>query len=149
MNQVTTYTVRSKNTRTVWRFKYYLNGALNEFSILEGLLTERQLEWFFRSGNFPYYEDQMKLWQVKLRGNFEIVVGESDLTFEALYEMYNYKVKRVSAEKAFDKLKEADVIKCFLAIKGYDTYLQKRGVAKAHLSTFINQRYFDDDWNKA
>lgn len=145
----TTYTVKSKNSTTVWRFKYHLNGSLNEFKILEGIPTEKQFDWLFKKGQFPYYESQIKDWEKKLKDNFEILKGEPELTFEALWNLYNLKVKRIESEKAFKKLKEAEVIKCFLAVPGYDKYLQKRQTGKAHLSTFINQRYFEDDWSKA
>ncbi len=148
-DQLITYTVKSKNSATVWRFKYHLNGTLNEFKVLEGIPSEVQFNWLFKKGNFPYYETQIKEWETKLKANFEIVKGEPVLTFEALWDKYNLKVKRIESEKAFKKLKEADVIKCFLAVPGYDKYLQRKGTGKAHLSTFINQRYFEDDWSKA
>lgn len=148
-DQITIYTVKSKNSDTVWVFKYFLNGTLNEFKVLEGIPSEKQFNWLFKLGNFPYYEIQMNNWQAKLKANFEIVKGEPILTFEALWDLYQNKVKRVESEKQFNKLKEADIIKCFLSIPGYNKYLQKKGIAKAHLSTFINQRYFEDDWSKA
>ena len=149
MEQLTTYTVKSKNSDNVWIFKYDLNGFLKEFNRLEGELSEIQIRWFFVKGNFPYDEQLIKSWRLKLKANFEITIGESDLSFEALWNLYDHKVKRVEAEKQFSKLKEADVIKCFLSIKGYNKYLQKKGTGKAHLSTFINQRYFEDEWQKA
>jgi hypothetical protein len=149
MEQLTTYTVKAKNTQTVWVFKYHLNGSLNEFKVLEGLPTEKQFDWLFKKGNFPYYEEQIKDWIKKLKANFEILKVDPVFSFEMVWNLYNNKVKRVEAEKQFNKLKQADVIKLFLSIPGYDKYLQKKGVSKAHLSTFINQRYFEDDWSKA
>ena len=149
MEQLTSYTVKSKNSDNVWIFKNDLNGFLKEFNRLEGELSQTQVQWFFFKGNFPYDEQLIKSWRLKLKANFEITIGESDLSFEALWNLYDHKVKRVEAEKQFSKLKEADVIKCFLSIKGYNKYLQKKGTGKAHLSTFINQRYFEDEWQKA
>lgn len=80
---------------------------------------------------------------------FEVEKSPPDLSFESLWNLYDYKVKKFEAEKAFAKLKLSDIIKCFLAVPGYDKYLQNKGVAKAHLSSFINKRYFEDQWNKA
>lgn len=147
MEQLKIYTVKSKNSSTVWEFKYHLNGVLNEFKVLDGELSEKQLEWLFKQGQFPYWEFQINIWEQKLKANFEIIKGEPDLTFEALWSKYNFKVKRIEAEKAFSKLKKPDIIKVFIAVPGYDKYLQKKQTAKAHLSTFINQRYFEDDWS--
>ncbi len=83
------------------------------------------------------------------KDKFEIEVSPAKLDFETLWNLYDNKVKKFESEKSFKKLKEADIIKCFLSVPGYNKYLQRKGVAKAHLSTFINQRYFEDDWSKA
>lgn len=149
MEQLTIYTVKAKNTQTVWVFKYHLNGSLNEFKVLEGLPSPVQFDWLFKKGNFPYYEDQIKDWIKKLKANFEILKLDPVFSFEMVWNLYNNKVKRHEAEKQFNKLKQADIVKLFLSIPGYDKYLQKKGIAKAHLSTYINQRYFEDDWSKA
>ena len=147
MNLTTTYTVKMQNG-SVWVFKYNLNGILVFFNVLEGELSEKQQNFLYPQGNFPWKESQIKEWN-KLYKTTIIEVGERDISFEALWNLYNHKVKKFEAEKAFKKLKEQDVILCFLSIPGYNKYLQKKGTAKAHLSSFINQRYFEDDWSKA
>lgn len=149
MEQLTTYTIKSKNSNNIWEFKYHLNGVLYSFKALDGVLSVTQIEWLFVKANFPYKEDQIKDWQKKLKANFEITVGEPQLSFETLWILYDNKVKKFEAIKAFNKLKEPDIIRCFLSVPGYNKYLQRKGIAKAHLSSFINKRYFDDDWNKA
>jgi hypothetical protein len=145
MDQVTTYTIKSRNSPNVWQFKYHLNGVLAEFKILEGTLTDVQVQWLRNQGHFPFYETDVKEWQTKLRKNFEITIGEPDLTFTALWELYGYKVKRFEAEKCFKKLKPADLIKAFLHIPKYKKRIAHQRIAQANLSTYINQRYFDDD----
>jgi len=151
MEQLTTYTVKSKEKGLIFLFKYDLNGHLKAFEILEGELSTSQIKFLF-SPNFPATEILMKtVWQKdKLyTERFEIIKAAPVLDFENLWQIYNNKVKKFEAEKSYNKLKEPDKIRCFLAIKGYDKYLAKAGVAKAHLSTFINQRYFEDEWQKA
>ena len=144
----TTYTVKSKNSDNVWIFNYDLNGLLLEFKRLEGVLSNNQVDWFFFKGKFPYKEEQIKEWIKNLKQNFEITVGTPDLSFEALWSLYNYKIKRVEAEKCFNKLKQADVIKLFIEVPKYNKYLTKKNHEKAHLSTFINKRMFEDDFNR-
>lgn len=146
MEQLTTYTIRSKNTTNVWVFKYDLNGFLNEFKSLEGTLSEKQINWLFRQGNFPYIEEQVKEWTKKLKHNFEILKGEPDLSFSAIWELYDNKVKKVFAERAFEKLKEADKVKCFIHIPKYKQRIAKSKEAQAHLATYINQKYFEDEY---
>ena len=149
MEQLTTYTIKAKQTTNVWLFKYHLNGALYQFKVLEGTLSQTQIDWLFKKANFPHQESQIRDWQLKLKQNFEIVVGEPDFSFDALWNAYNYKVKRHEAEKRFNQLKQADIVKCFMAIKGYLKHISNTKTAQAHLSTYINQRYFEDDWSKA
>lgn len=158
MNQLTTYIIKSKLNGYVWRFKYHLNGDFKSFEILEGKLNQKQVLWLFGGENdkgehqaskFPVVESTIKIWQTKLKENFEITIELPDLSFEALWNLYDHKVKRIEAQKQFAKLKESEVIKCFLSIPGYNKYLQIKRTSKAHLSTFINKRYFEDDWSKA
>lgn len=146
---VTTYTVKSKNYPDIWVFKYHLNGVLASFEVLEGTLNERQVRWLFDYRHFPYQEHMISAWE-KMITNFEIHKDLPDLTFEAFWEAYDQKVKKVMAEKAWEKMTPADRIKAFIGIKGYNNYLQrKNGIQKAHASTYLNQRYFEDEWHKA
>ncbi|NHN26781.1 hypothetical protein FIA58_013935 [Flavobacterium jejuense] len=157
MNQETTYIIRSKLNGYVWRFKYHLNGSFKSFEILEGELNASQVLWLFggkkqdkfQEGHFPIVESTIKVWQSKLKDNFEITIELPDISFNALWNLHDVKVKKVQAEKAYNKLKESDIIKCFLTASPYDRYVQRKGIAKCHLSTFINQRYFEDDWKNA
>lgn len=143
----TTYTVKMQNG-DIWQFKYNLNGILIYFNVLEGDLSEKQILFLYLKGLFPYKEEHIKTWP-KLYKHITIEVGEPDFSFENLWNLYEHKAKKFSAQTAFNKLKPADVIKCFMAIKGYNFYLSKKGTSKALLASFINQRYFEDDWYKA
>ena len=152
MEQFTTYRAKGKEIGLVFLFKYDLKGNLKLFEIAEGELNAQQMKWLFASANFPADESIMRsIWMKdkKYLKVFEIEKSVANLSFEALWNLYDNKVKKFESEKSFKKLKEADIIKCFLSIPGYNKYLQRKGVAKAHLSTFINQRYFEDDWSKA
>ena len=112
MEQLVTYTIKSKNSNNIWEFKYHLNGVLYSFKALDGVLSTKQIDWLFVKANFPYKEDQIKHWQKKLKANFEITVGEPDLSFEALWKLYDHKIKRVESEKAFNKLKQIGRASC-------------------------------------
>jgi hypothetical protein len=152
MEQLTTYRAKGKEIGLVFLFKYDLNGNLKLFEVSEGTLTPAQMKWLFAGANFPANESIIKnIWMKEkaYKDKFEIEVSPAKLDFEALWNLYDNKVKKFESEKSFKKLKEADIIKCFLSVPGYNKYLQRKGVAKAHLSTFINQRYFEDDWSKA
>lgn len=150
MELLTTYRAKGKTIGLEFLFKYDLNGNLKVFEIVEGELNDEQMKWLF-STNFPATEQLIKDNWVKLekyKKVFEITTSPAVISFEALWNLYDYKVKRFDAEKSFKKLKEHEVIKCFTSIPGYNKYLQQKQIAKAHLSTFINRRYFEDDYTK-
>lgn len=148
MEQLTTYRAKGKEIGLVFLFKYDLNGNLKLFEISEGELNPDQIKWLF-SANFPASENVMKMvWQKdeKYTKVFLVEVSPADITFEALWNLYNHKVSRMDAENKFNKLKPAEVIKCFIEVPFYLEYLKRNpGIGKLHLSTYINKRRFDDE----
>lgn len=150
MDQLTTYRAEGKGNGLVFLFKYDLNGNLKAFEIPDGQLNNEQMFWLF-SSNFPATEQLIKdNWMKvsKFKKHFNLIRSAPDLSFESLWELYDNKHAKADAIKSFKKLNEADIIKCFVAIPHYDKYLAKSQVAKAHLSTFINKRRFEDEWQK-
>ncbi len=147
MEQLTTYRAKGKKIGLVFLFKYDLNGHLRAFQIEEGELNEEQMNWLFT--RFPANENRMKtVWMKdeKYTSVFSVEVSPADLSFEALWELYDHKVSKLDAQKSFNKLKEYEIIKCFVEIPYYHQYLKKNPtVAKLHLATYINKRRFDDE----
>lgn len=139
------YKVKGKEVGLEFIFKYDLSGFLIEFK-KNVELTEEQRKWLY-SERFPEDESLMKKWIAYLKSKFEVVKVPPDLSFENLWTIYNYKVSKPDAMKAFAKLKdEADIIKCFLGVKPYEEHLAKTKTAKAHLSRYINGRYFENEY---
>ncbi len=148
MEQLNTYRAKGKELGLVFLFKYDLNGNLREFKIEEGDLNANQMKWLF-SVNFPAHESMMRsVWMVepKYKKVFEVEKFNADLSFEAFWVIWNLKVKKEHSEKAWNKLKEADKIKCFLIHKKYQEYLNRTGQAKAHLVTWLNQKRYNDEY---
>ena len=143
MDLLTTYTVTGTNTNIVWRFKYRLNGLLFEFKLIEGELDQKQINWLFVKGHFPYKEAQIKGW--KAIKNLKVEIGKPDLSFEAFWNAYNHKLKRVLSERAWKRLSAKDQLDAIKGIKAYDGMLSRKGIAKAHPSTYLNQRYWEDN----
>jgi len=144
----TTYTVKSRKDKYVWEFKYDLDGSLKSYKILEGHLTGTQIDWLFSSGNFPANENVMKnVWMQKLKKNFEVTVGDPDLSFEYFYNAYGNKIKKTKSEAAWKKLSKADKILALQKIKAYKGYLKRKGVAQANPEAYINQKRWEDDFD--
>jgi len=142
---VTTYNIKSRVDGFVWQFNYYLNGHLKAFEILSGKLSEKQKTWL--KVNFPFDESVIKEeWMKKLRKNFEITVGEPDLSFEAFWDAYdNKKGKKKMAENTWNKMSKAKRIKAMLYLKRYNDQLRIDNVAKAYPSTYLNQEYYENN----
>lgn len=145
----TTYIIKGKNNDTEYLFKYDLEGNLRTFEVVGAPLTDTQIVWFFKGNNIPSREQFMLDYWLKLpkfKSLFDIRKVPADLSFDNLWQLYNYKVSKADAIKAFAKLKEPDVIKCFIGLKPYEEYLAKTKIAKAHLSRYINGRYFENEY---
>ena len=129
-------------------FKYCLNGYLTSFELKDAdVFSKQQASWLF-SRHFPYQENQIN--NFKSVKNFTVTEGKFDLSFETFWNAYSNKVKRVVTEKAWEKLSDVDKIAALAGIKHYDRYLsRKRGQAKAHGATYLNQRYWEDDFASA
>ena len=148
MEQLTTYRAKGKEIGLVFLFKYDLNGNLKLFEISEGKLNDIQIRWLF-SANFPANEFIIKsIWMKEkvYKDKFEIETSPADLSFEALWKLYDHKIAKFHAEKAFAKMKEEAVIKCFLSIPVYKKYLAHAKIGQAHLATYINGRYYENEY---
>ena len=148
MEQLTTYRAKGKEIGLVFLFKYDLNGNLKLFEISEGELNNEQMKWLF-SPNFPANENIIKtIWSKdkKYTKVFEIEKSPADLSFDALWNLYGYKESRKDAEKFFSKLKEADVIKCFIQVPKYKKKIAITGIAQALLGTWLNKQRYNDEY---
>lgn len=149
MEQLTTYRVTGKTTPISFIFKYDLNGDLKVFEIVGEPLNSAQKKWLFGTGYyFPIDEDKIILWtkMPEFIAKFKVEKIPADLSFDRLWEAYNYKMGKKDALKVFNKLKEADVIKVFLSLKNYEAHLKRTGQAKAYLATYLNKEYYNNEY---
>lgn len=149
---LTTYRAQGKTNGLTFLFKYDLNGFWKATEMVEGVFTEPDVIAAFGRLH-PYTEtDFIERWlKDEKRGvQFEITKSPPDLSFDALWELFDYKVSKADAIKSFGKLKEAEVIKCFMMVPKYLDWLRRNpGIGKLHLSTYINKRRFDDELPEA
>jgi hypothetical protein len=143
MSLIKTYTVKIRSGE-IWQFKYNLNGVLIHFNVMEGDLTEKQEKFLYQNGKFPWKEIHLIDWE-KLYPPTKVEILLPDLSFEHFWKLYDLKVKKEASEKAWNKLSEADKIKCFLRLKRYNQNLATTRQAKAHLVTWINQKRYNDE----
>lgn len=148
MEQLTTYRAKGKEIGLVFLFKYDLKGNLKAFEISEGELTTIQQDWLFNVEHFPSNEIKMQYWakSKSFTKIFDVELSPADLSFNALWNLYDYKESRKDAENQFKKLKEADIIKCFVQIPKYKKKIALTGIAQALLATWLNKQRFNDEY---
>jgi hypothetical protein len=155
VEQLTTYRVQGKEIGLVFLFKYDLNGFIRAWEVSEGELNAKQSLWLFAvpdgqsCARFPANEAEFKarwLNNDDILEKFDISTRPADISFEALWILYDHKVAKQDAMKSFNKLKEDEKIKCFTEIPYYLDYLKRNpGIGKLHLATYINKRRFEDE----
>ncbi len=139
----TVYTVKGKKAPVYFVFKYDLNGDLRSFENHTEKILHKQIAWLF--GNFPVYESNIREWITLYVEIFEITIGEPDLSFETFWKAYRNPVKKIMSQRAWNRLSKLDRRNAIAYIKIYDNYLVRKNIAKAHPSTYLNQRYWEDN----
>ncbi|WP_163444986.1 hypothetical protein [Flavobacterium columnare] len=145
MEQLTTYTIKSKTDGFVWLFKYDLNGIFKSFEILDGELSLKQYQWLFCSGRFPGKQIMIEAWREKLKANFEILKADPVIDFETFWHTYpkNELSKKKIARDRWEKLKDGEKIKLMMNLPEYKKLKAKEGTAYPYAEVFINQRWWD------
>lgn len=146
MSTLKTYTVTGTSFTGSLIFRYDLDGALASYE-LDGELTKQQREWLF-NGRFPLYEAGIKQFVSII--NFTVHGGELDLSFEHFWNSYGYKIgKKPMAENNWKRMSRADKISALSGIKPYNSYLARHlHREKVHATTYLNQKYWEQEWNK-
>lgn len=145
---ITTYRAKGKKIGLVMLFNYDLKGNLKAFSIDEGVLDPTQQNWLFDIRHFPSNEDKMKFWASSpdFLNKFDVQIIPADLSFENAWNIYNYKMSKKDAEKAYVKMTTSEKIDFFISLPKYEGFLKKSKTAKAYLATYINGRYFENEY---
>lgn len=140
--ELTTYKVTFKETADEWIFQYRKkDGFIYSFTNLKGTRIGSLLS----KNQFPQTIEMVEQWS-KFKQLIKIELMLEDYSFDNFWNLYNLKVKKEKAEKAYNKLTLVEKIMCFVNLPKYEAHLQKTGQAKAHLITWINQKRYNDEY---
>jgi len=142
MEKLITYKVTFKETKDEWLFQYReLDKVIYSFFNLKG----NRILTLLDKNQFPGTIARMEEWkQYKQKISIELVLD--DYSFDSFWEKYNLKQKRELSEKAFNKLSLVDKIKSFNKLPFYDAYINAKGINKALMVTWINQKRYNDEY---
>ena len=141
----TLYTIKGRNFPLLLEFTYDLDGYLVCFKNISEPLSEKTQMWLFSYQRFPYTENMIQSW--KSIKNLEIIVGKPEISFEVFYKLYQHKVGKLEAERAWKRLNKADQLKAITKINAYNGFLKRKQIAKVYPATYLNKRRFDDEFN--
>lgn len=136
----TTYTVTGKRQGKI-TFKFNLNGDLVLFQYEGEPLTEKQRKWLY--ARICTNESQMKNWlAIK---EFTVTKGLPDISFDAFWNAYENKSKKITTIPIWNKLSDDDKFNAIAHIKRYNNWLRQKGIAKALPDTYLRQKRWLDE----
>lgn len=72
----------------------------------------------------------------------EVFDVNMEVTYEMLYEAYDYKVDKQPGEKAWNKLPKYKKIRCYRFVKTYLAQIKRDQVKQKYISTYINSEIY-------
>lgn len=134
---------------------YGVDGKLLFIDFMKCDLTEEQAEYFKK--NCPAkvgeidgtrFENESEYMQ-SFFGNSKLTIIQEGykVTFEMMWNRYDYKVNRIRAEKEWNKLREADHVNAFARYPLYDRHLKLNAwKTKAGLDRYLKDRFWESEW---
>ena len=143
MEILKTYTVKVGNG-DIWQFKYNLKGVLVFFNVMEGDLSDKQENFLYMQGKFPWKETHIQKWS-ELYKTIKVEIGERDLSFDSFWKLYPYNKlsNKKTAKERFNKLKESEIIKLFQETPEYIKQKKKENQFFPYCEVYIRGRWWD------
>ena len=121
-------------------FGYNSEGVLVYF---ENKAELQDAHWLYLSKNMPFVDTELP--SIVKKGKLTEI---TDLSFERFWTDYKLKIgNKARAEKLWNGLQESERIAVFESLAKYNYYLKThQGIAKAHATTFLNQRRWENEY---
>lgn len=138
------FVVTSNHYQGELSFKFDLTGRLIGFEI-NAVLNDEQYNWFFK--NLPKNEAVLLNDWRKNSKTIKILEVPLDLSFEAFYDKYAYKVGNKSKAKEFwAKLDDANRALAITKIDAYNRYLAQTQIAKVYPERYLSHRRYENEF---
>lgn len=93
---------------------------------------------------FPLAESEIEEWK-KLEPNFTVTRTAVDVSFDAFWKLYNYKIgKKSRAESLWNELSDNEKGVAMNAVKDYNRWLLTKSIEKAYAETWLGQRRWEN-----
>lgn len=122
--------------------EYNDDGYLIKYELTPGTLDNSQFVWIF--SRFPRKLEFLERWKKWNIDNVIIKKLDEDLSFDAFYNRYNYKVsKRSRSENIWKVMTDANKALALAYIQKYERFLLDTGANKKYPETYLNS----EAWN--
>jgi hypothetical protein len=130
------YVLTSERFDGTVKLNYTTKGYLKAWSFEDASMKVSDWKWLLehlpaKEKNIDFYREQ----------GFRIQLIPPDLSFDAFWKLYNYKVGKNRAERLWIKLSEADKALIIEAVPKYLRHLKKKPhLEQMHASTYLNKK---------
>jgi hypothetical protein len=109
------------------------------------MLDDEMLLFFME--NFPRHQTTLQR-MVELSKTLRVKEVPVDISFTSFLERYNRKINRKRCEPLYEKLDESEKVKCIMAIKQYDFFVQLHNRAKMDPENWLKRYGWETEWSK-
>ncbi len=108
-------------------------------------LSDKQARWF--QANVPFEEKDLPELVKKSQGRLTVTKAQTDLSFDAIWNKYNYKVgKKDKTQKLWEKMSDAERLATYKMLPAYNSHLNRTSEGKAYLETFLRNKYWENEY---
>jgi hypothetical protein len=128
---------------------YGLDGKLLFIDFLKCDLSEEQTDYFKRNCPVKITGEKVIDYMTSCFGSSKLTIIEEGykVTFDMMWDRYDYKVNRIRAEKEWNKLGEAHQVNAFARYPLYDRHLKLNAwKTKAGLDRYLKERFWESEW---
>ena len=138
------FVVTSNHYQGELSFKFDLNDRLIGFQI-NAVLSQEQYDWFFK--NLPKTTKVLLSdWKANSK-TIKITEVPLDLSFDAFYNKYNYKVgNKTKAKDLWAKMDDANRALAITKIDAYNRFTEQSMIAKVYPERYLSHRRYENEF---
>lgn len=124
--------------------RYNERGLLDRYEY-RAKMDDEMLSFFY--AHYPATQGSLEA-LVKHSKTLRLKDVPIDTSFASFWEKYDKKINKKRCEPMYGKLTESERVRCIMAIRQYDFYLQRFNRVKLDPENWIKRAGWETDWSK-
>jgi hypothetical protein len=141
---MTKYILTSEHFTGALQFDYDNDSLLVFYSATDAVLSHQQLVGLLRK--IPRVEGELPT--LNETGYFKIRKLDEDISWENFWEQYAQKIHPHRCEPIWKKMSDIKKLAAIKTIGPYNTYVERKGIAKANPENYLKKEYWKTNWSK-